>query len=49
MEPKDSSDEIIRFGEYELAPKSGELRKNGSVIRLQQQPFKVLAFLASHP
>ena len=48
MEPKVSADEIIRFGEYELALKSGELRKNGSVIRLQQQPFKVLAFLASH-
>jgi len=48
MEPKVSADEIIRFGEYELALKSGELRKNGSVIRLQQQPFKVLVFLASH-
>lgn len=48
MHPKVSADEIIRFGEFELALKSGELRKNGSVIRLQPQPFKVLAFLASH-
>ena len=48
MEPKVSADEIIRFGEFELALKSGELRKNGSVVRLQPQPFKVLAFLVSH-
>jgi TolB-like protein/DNA-binding winged helix-turn-helix (wHTH) protein len=48
MYPKVSADEIIRFGEFELALKSGELRKNGSVIRLQPQPFKVLVFLASH-
>lgn len=48
MQPRVSADEIIRFGEFELALKSGELRKNGSVIRLQPQPFKVLVFLASH-
>ena len=48
MQPKVSADEIIRFGEFELALKSAELRRNGSVIRLQPQPFKVLAFLASH-
>ena len=48
MHPKVSADEIIRFGEFELALKSGELRKNGSVVRLQPQPFKVLVFLASH-
>src|SRR5262245_33785355 len=43
-----SEEEIIRFGEFELALKSGELRKNGCIVRLQPQPFKVLAFLASH-
>ena len=48
MEPKLAADEIIRFEEFELALKSGELRKNGSVVRLQPQPFKVLAFLATH-
>ncbi|HLF85381.1 MAG TPA: winged helix-turn-helix domain-containing protein [Blastocatellia bacterium] len=48
MQPKVSADKMIRFGEFELALKSGELRRNGSVIRLQPQPFKVLAFLASH-
>lgn len=48
MQLKVSADEIIRFGEFELALKSGELRKNGQVVRLQPQPFKVLAFLALH-
>jgi TolB-like protein/DNA-binding winged helix-turn-helix (wHTH) protein len=48
MQPKISEDAIIRFHEFELALKSGELRKNGSIVRLQPQPFKVLAFLASH-
>jgi len=49
MQPKVSADEIIRFEEFELALKSGELRKNGDIVRLQPQPFKVLVFLASHP
>jgi TolB-like protein/DNA-binding winged helix-turn-helix (wHTH) protein/Tfp pilus assembly protein PilF len=44
-----SEEATIRFGEFELALKSGELRKNGDIVRLQPQPFKVLAFLASHP
>ena len=48
MQPKVSADEIIRFGEFEIALKSGELRKNGQIVRLQPQPFKVLAFLALH-
>jgi TolB-like protein/DNA-binding winged helix-turn-helix (wHTH) protein/Tfp pilus assembly protein PilF len=43
-----SGEEIIRFEEFELALKSGELRRNGNVVRLQPQPFKVLAFLAVH-
>src|SRR6185436_15332419 len=48
MQPRVSDEEIIRFGEFELQLKSGELRKNGNVVRLQPQPFKVLVFLASH-
>jgi len=49
MQAPVSEEATIRFGEFELALKSGELRKNGDVVRLQPQPFKVLAFLASHP
>ncbi len=48
MQPRVSEEEVIRFHEFELALKSGELRKDGCVVRLQPQPFKALAFLASH-
>jgi Tol biopolymer transport system component/DNA-binding winged helix-turn-helix (wHTH) protein len=39
----------IRFGIYELDPVAMELRKNGIVVRLQEQPFRVLAILAERP
>jgi TolB-like protein/DNA-binding winged helix-turn-helix (wHTH) protein/Tfp pilus assembly protein PilF len=48
MQPRVSEEAVIRFQEFELSLKSGELRKNGCVVRLQPQPFKVLVFLASH-
>lgn len=38
----------IRFGEFELATRSGELRKDGETIRLQPQPVKVLALLIAN-
>ncbi len=34
-----------RFGVYEADLSTGELRRNGMKIRLQEQPFQVLAFL----
>ena len=39
----------IRFGVFELDLRAGELRKNGLRVRLQQQPFQVLAMLLEHP
>ena len=36
----------IRFGVYELDRDAMELRKHGVPIRLQEQPFRVLAMLA---
>jgi len=39
----------LRFGVFEMDIRSGELRRNGAVVRLQPQPFKVLALLASRP
>ena len=39
----------IRFGPYEADLAAGELRKNGRVIRLQEQPFQVLATLLDRP
>ena len=38
----------IRFGEFELEPKSGELRKAGLPVKLQPQPLRVLVLLASN-
>lgn len=36
---------VARFGLFELDLKAGELRKNGVKLRLQGQPFQVLALL----
>src|ERR1051325_383008 len=35
----------LRFGVFELDLSAGELRKNGAKLRLQGQPFQVLALL----
>ena len=40
---------VLRFGTYELNPHSGELRKAGFRIRVQQQPLKLLEILLEHP
>jgi cholera toxin transcriptional activator len=39
------SGRIVRFGVFELDLAAGELRKNGARVRLQEQPFQVLALL----
>ena len=39
----------IRFGAFEADLASGEVRKSGSRIKLQDQPFKVLQILLEHP
>jgi len=36
---------IARFGVFELDFRAGEVRKNGAKLRLQEQPFQVLALL----
>ncbi len=40
---------IFRFGVYEADASTGELRKGGVRIRLQEQPFQVLVMLLSRP
>jgi TolB-like protein/DNA-binding winged helix-turn-helix (wHTH) protein len=40
---------VIRFGVYEVFVRSGELRKAGRTIRIQQQPLKLLRLLLEHP
>jgi TolB-like protein/DNA-binding winged helix-turn-helix (wHTH) protein/Flp pilus assembly protein TadD len=39
----------LRFGVFEIDLRAGELRKQGLRIRLQEQPFQVLALLLEHP
>jgi TolB-like protein/DNA-binding winged helix-turn-helix (wHTH) protein len=39
----------IRFGVFELDTESGELRKQGVKVRLQEQPFQILQVLLEHP
>src|SRR6266403_6382283 len=38
----------ITFGRFEVDLRSGELRKSGHRIRLQAQPFELLAMLLEH-
>src|SRR5438445_9021874 len=44
-----SAGRIVRFGVFELDLLAGELRKGGARIRLQEQPFQVLAMLLERP
>ena len=36
---------LVRFAEFELDTRSGELRTNGISVRLQPQPAKILTLL----
>jgi TolB-like protein/DNA-binding winged helix-turn-helix (wHTH) protein/Flp pilus assembly protein TadD len=40
---------VVRFGTFEVSFDSGELRKAGLKIRVQQQPLKVLQILLERP
>ncbi|PYX47217.1 MAG: hypothetical protein DMG79_14540 [Acidobacteria bacterium] len=40
---------VVRFGTYEVSLQSGEVRKAGLRIRVQQQPIKLLEVLLEHP
>lgn len=39
---------VLRFGVFELDATTGDLRKNGILLKLQPQPAKVLVVLARH-
>jgi TolB-like protein/DNA-binding winged helix-turn-helix (wHTH) protein/Flp pilus assembly protein TadD len=38
----------LRFGVFDMDLRTGELRKHGMQVRLQKQPFQVLAMLLEH-
>jgi TolB-like protein/Tfp pilus assembly protein PilF len=39
----------VRFGQFEINERTGELRKGGTKIRLQEQPLQILQLLLEHP
>jgi DNA-binding winged helix-turn-helix (wHTH) protein len=43
------SSEILHFATFEVDLRAGELRKQGKRVRLQKQPFQVLAALLQRP
>ena len=40
---------VVRFGTYEVSLQSGEVRRGGVKIRVQQQPMKLLEILLERP
>jgi DNA-binding winged helix-turn-helix (wHTH) protein len=40
---------VLHFGAFELDLEAGKLLKNGRLIRLQPQPFRLLSLLVSQP
>ena len=40
---------LVRFGVFELRPRTGELRKNGAKVRLEGQPIQILTLLLERP
>jgi DNA-binding winged helix-turn-helix (wHTH) protein len=40
---------LLRFGVFEADLRSGELRRNGHSLRLQEKPFQLLAILLETP
>jgi eukaryotic-like serine/threonine-protein kinase len=49
MDDLGQADHLVKFQGFELNLQTGELRKSGTRIRLQDQPFKVLAALVQRP
>ncbi|MCU0250042.1 MAG: FHA domain-containing protein [Vicinamibacterales bacterium] len=44
----DPAARIARFSVFDLDPRTGELRKRGVRVHLQEQPFQILAMLLEH-
>ncbi|HZI72891.1 MAG TPA: winged helix-turn-helix domain-containing protein, partial [Gemmatimonadales bacterium] len=49
MEARQQSLCVIRFGDFEVDQRAGELRRHGTKVKLQQQPFRVLVRLLERP
>src|SRR5664279_5640948 len=40
---------VVRFSVFEVDLRAGELRRNGIKVKLQNQPFQILAMLLERP
>jgi TolB-like protein/DNA-binding winged helix-turn-helix (wHTH) protein/Flp pilus assembly protein TadD len=49
MQENQQRDGRLRFGVFDVDVRAGELRKHGLRVRLQEQPFQILAMLLEHP
>lgn len=49
MDPILGQHPLIRFGTFEADLRSGELKKNGARVKIQELPFRALALLLSRP
>ncbi|HEY6291991.1 MAG TPA: winged helix-turn-helix domain-containing protein [Terriglobia bacterium] len=49
MSERDESVGFIHFGPFEVDLQGGELRRHGHTIKLQEQPFRILALLLARP
>jgi DNA-binding response OmpR family regulator len=41
--------QTLRFATFEVNFRTGELRKNGIKIKLQEKPFQILSLLSNTP
>ena len=39
----------VRFGAFAVDLQTGELRRAGAIVRIQEQPFRILAVLLERP
>jgi DNA-binding winged helix-turn-helix (wHTH) protein len=49
MTSETQASRLVQFGDFAIDPRAGELFKKGAKIKLQQQPFQVLAILLERP
>jgi TolB-like protein/DNA-binding winged helix-turn-helix (wHTH) protein/Flp pilus assembly protein TadD len=49
MHPNPPANTLLRFGAFEADVQTGELRKQGKRVRLQDQPFQLLVMLLEAP
>jgi hypothetical protein len=41
----DYASRVVGFGAFEVDLRAGELRRNGRKVKIQNQPFQILAML----